>query len=75
MKHYKVVGSSTIAIEGSHAPGEEFDANLTTEHEAFLFQIGAIEEVVPVKGTANHGAGAPIARPKFEFRGTVKEED
>ena len=41
-KRYKVVG--TAAVLG-YAPGQEFEAAIDKTHEAFLFNIGAIEEV------------------------------
>ena len=75
MKRYLVVGSSTIAFEGSHAPGDTFEAELPASLEEFLTSIGAIEEVTPASVAAHHGAVAPIAHPELDTGDDVKEEE
>lgn len=47
MKTYKVVGTSTVVVSGSHAPGDVFTAEMDEATERFLVQIGAIVEVAP----------------------------
>jgi hypothetical protein len=75
VKRYLVVGSSTIAIEGSHAPGDTFEADMSATLEEFLTRIGAIEEVTPASVDANHGAAAPITHPGLDSGDDVKEEE
>lgn len=48
MKRYRNVGTSPLALKKpSVQPGEEFDADLSSEQENFLTRIGAIKEAVP----------------------------
>jgi len=47
VKTYRNVGTSTIVVDGSHAPGSVFTVEMPPSTETFLTQIGAIVEVIP----------------------------
>ncbi len=82
MKRYQVVGTSTVVVNGSHPPGDEFSADMSVLTEAFLTQIGAIVEVVepePVvmpepESEPDNGGDAPAIHPELDFGDDEKEE-
>jgi len=87
VKTYRVVGTSTVAVSGSHPPGSVFCVDMPASTEAFLTQIGAIVEVVvprdpdpepaPVPEPAvevDHGAAAPDIHSELDFGDDEKEE-
>jgi hypothetical protein len=63
MKTYKVVGTSTVVVNGSHAPGDVFTTVMDADTEVFLTQIGAIVTVAPEIPDAGISEPEPVVAP------------